>query len=450
MADVVFFSSGTTGVPKQIVRTDASLAADAQSLVSAFPDLWASRPRVVSSARPDHMLGHLWCVRAPRLAGCAVHPGVVLSVEELAAVAAEGAPVLFVTTPSFLEKALAHPDFPLLKGRLAGLVVSGGALRPATAQAVSAAVGVCPLEIYGSTEAGTVAWRRADAGERFTLHTGVTATRDAATGALVVDSPYAMARPLTLSDAVDFVAPRQFLLRGRLDRQVKILEEFVSLSAVEAALARHPFVADVRAEAFGDGVPRLGALVVLSDAGRDALAQGTYAALAAALRRDLRGTLDGRAFPRRLRVVRARPGDARGKTTAADVRAALAAWCREPVVRAWSATATSLAATLVFPPDAECFQGHFPGFPILPGVAQLYFLRHFARQAFPDFPDATTYRKLKFQRLVRPSEPVALAVTRAGEGSFAFTLDVEGARAASGLVVPLSPSVAVQDSAARD
>ncbi len=436
MADVVFLSSGTTGAPKRIVRTDASLEADAQVLVAAFPDLWAARPRIVSSARPDHMLGHLWCVRAPRLAGCVAHPNVVLSVEELAAVAAEGAPVLFVTTPSFLEKALAHPDFPSLKGHLAGLVVSGGALRPATAQAVRAALGVCPLEIYGSTEAGTVAWRRVDTGELFTLHTGVTATRDAATGALVVDSPYAMARPLTLSDAVAFVAPRQFRLLGRLDRQVKILEEFVSLSAVEAAFARHPFVADVRAEAFGEGVPRLGALVVLSDAGRAALAQGTYAAFAATLRRDLRDVLDGRAFPRRLRVVRALPVDARGKTTAADVRAALAAWCREPVVRAWSATAAALTATLVFPPDAECFQGHFPGFPVLPGVAQLYFLRHFARQAFPDFPDAATYRKLKFQRLVRPLETVTLTVTRLGEGTFAFALDVADERAASGRVVP--------------
>ena len=450
MSDVVFLSSGTTGAPKRIVRTEASLEADAQSLVAAFPGLWASRPCVVSSARPDHMLGHLWCVRAPRLAGCAVHPGVVLSVEELVAVAAEGAPALFVTTPSFLEKVLAHPDFPMLKGRLAGLVVSGGALRPATAQSVLAALGICPLEIYGSTEAGTVAWRRADAGDCFTLHTGVSATRDAATGALVVDSPYAMARPLALSDAVDFVAPRRFRLRGRLDRQVKILEEFVSLSAVEATLARHPFVADVRAEAFGDGVPRLGALVVLTDAGRDALARGTYAALAATLRRDLRGVLDGRAFPRRLCTVRVLPVDARGKTTAADVRVALAAWCREPVVCVWSATATALAATLVFPPDAACFQGHFPGFPILPGVAQLYFLRHFARQAFPDFPDAATYRKLKFQRLVRPSEPVTLSVTRVGEGSFAFTLDVASERAASGLVVPARPSVDGQDSTVRD
>ena len=178
----------------------------------------------------------------------------------------------------------------------------------------------------------------------------------------------------------------------------------------------------------------------LTDAGRAALATGTFAAFAAALRRDLRATLGERAFPRRIRVVRELPTDARGKTTAADVRAALSAWCREPVVADWSATAERLEATLVFPPDCECFQGHFPGFPILPGVAQLYFLRHFARQAFPDFPDAATYRKLKFQRLVRPSEPVALRVTREGEGRFAFSLDVASERAASGVVEPRNGS----------
>lgn len=435
MADVVFQSSGTTGSPKEIVRTDASLAADARALVAAFPDIWASRPLVVASARPEHMLGHLWCQRAPRLAGCAVRPGVVISVEELSeACAATMHGVLFVTTPSFLEKAVKHPDFPTLKGRLTHLVVSGGALRPATAKALHAILGGCPLEIYGSTEAGTVAWRRSSEGASFTLQCGVSATRDAATGALVIDSPYAMARPLTLSDSVEFVSSRQFRLLGRLDRQVKILEEFVSLPIVEVAFEAHPLVAAARAETCGTDVARLGLLVVLSDAGRAALAQGTHTALAARLRRDLLPRLGERAFPRRIRFVRELPTDARGKTTAADVRAALAAWCREPVVGDWAATAERLMATLVFPPDCECFQGHFPGFPILPGVAQLYFLRHFARQAFPDFPEAATYRKLKFQKLVRPAEAVTLTVTRAGAGRFAFSLDVASGRAASGLV----------------
>ena len=133
---------------------------------------------------------------------------------------------------------------------------------------------------------------------------------------------------------------------------------------------------------------------------------------------------------RRIRLSRRR-----GRRRAAPTwRGSVCSWCREPVVGDWAATAERLMATLVFPPDCECFQGHFPGFPILPGVAQLYFLRHFARQAFPDFPEAATYRKLKFQKLVRPAEAVTLTVTRAGASRFAFSLDVASGRAASGLV----------------
>lgn len=304
------------------------------------------------------MLGHLWCQRVPRLAACAVHPGVLLSVEELAAVCSQASSVVFVTTPSFLEKALSHPDFASLRGRLAGIVVSGGALREKTARAVAEALGVWTLEIYGSTEAGTVAWRRQDAGERYTLQAGVSATLDA-TGALVVDSPYAMTRPFTMSDAAAFVAPRQFRLLGRLDRQVKVLEEFVSLPAVEAAFARHPLVEAVRVEVCGEDVARLGALVVLSADGRDALAKGTYAALSATLRRELLTVLGERAFPRRIRFVRELPVDARGKTTASNARAALAAWCREPVVCDWSTTADRLFGDLGLSARLRLLQGAF-------------------------------------------------------------------------------------------
>lgn len=89
---------------------------------------------------------------------------------------------------------------------------------------------------------------------------------------------------------------------------------------------------------------------------------------------------------------------------------------------------------MVFPRHLECFNGHFPDLPILPGVAQLYFLRHFARQAFPDFPDAATYRRLKFQKVILPDSETTLAVTRQGPGEFAFTLDGPNGRASSGLV----------------
>lgn len=438
MADVSFWTSGSSGAAKGIVRTEASLQADAAALVAEFPMIWGGRPAVVTSIPADHMYGALWRVRAPALAGCAVDSETVLSAEGLVAARARYGKFLFVTTPSFLEKLLVHPDAEALKGAFVGIVTSGSLLRKDAALAASAAFGVCPTEIFGSTETGTVAFRRRTEGEEWTLVKSVGASTDAE-GRITVDSPFAMVRPFTMPDAVEFTAPRRFLLKGRTDRRVKILEGFVSLPDVEKTMETHPSVARVRAESFGDGVPRLGTLVVLEKAACARLLDEGREMLAAELRRDLLPKLGMTAFPRRIRFVRALPVNARGKTTAADARNELLAWCREPVVTAWSQTDSRLSAKLVFTSDMECFDGHFPGFPILPGVAQLYFLRHFARQVFPDFPEAATYRRLKFQKVILPDSEVSLAVIRRSEDAYEFRIEGENGRCSSGLVERSSP-----------
>lgn len=108
--------------------------------------------------------------------------------------------------------------------------------------------------------------------------------------------------------------------------------------------------------------------------------------------------------------------------------------CRDPELLTWEAAPDSLVAEMVFPPDGEWFAGHFPDFPVLPGVAQLFYLRRFARRAFPDFPDAGLYRRIKFRRLVRPNERVRLEVVRKGPRAYSFTMSVGGAVASSGTV----------------
>lgn len=433
MSEVVFRTSGSTGSAKQIIRSEAALQADAAALVAAFPEVWGGVPLVVASVPADHMYGALWRVRAPAAAGCAVHSATVLSEEELAAACQGAGRVVFVTTPSFLENVLHHPDFAALRGRFAAIVTAGSELMEETALAVRAAIGVCPLEIFGSTETGTVAWRRRTDGDEWTLAAGVSA-RSVEDGMLEVDSPFAMSRPFRMSDGAAFTAPNRFRLLGRTDRRVKILEEFVSLPDVETALERHPYVTRARVEANGKVVPRLGAVVVLSERGADALARTTYAETCARLRHDLHATIPAIAFPRTFRFVRELPVNDRGKVAAADVRAILAANWQEPVVRNWRVKEGELAAELVFPPDAECFRGHFPDFPILPGVAQLFYLRHFARQVFRDFPETQTFRRLKFQKVVFPRDAVTLTVTRREDGAFAFSLVGVNGPCASGIV----------------
>lgn len=433
MVDVPFSTSGSTGDSKRILRSEASLSADALALVSAFPDLWSSCDAVVATIRPEHMYGALWRVRAPAVAKVEVEPAVVVSVEEVAAACARHGRILFVTTPSFLEKALHHPDFPALKGGVVGVVTSGSLLRRETALAVADALGVCPLEIFGSTETGTVAWRRQVEGEEWHVMQGVCAFA-AEDGRLVVDSPFAMSRPFKMSDAVKFVSENAFLLLGRTDRVVKVLEKHVSLVEIERAFESHPLVASACAAVCTGDVPRLGVLVVLNGEGRAALASGSYSAVASRLRRDLLPSVGCVAFPRRIRFVRALPANEQGKTTAFAVQSELAEWSQEPVVLDWRETGTELSAKMVFPPDSEFFKGHFPDFPVLPGVAQLYVLWRFAGRAFGDFPAAAVYRRLKFQRIILPGREVTLEVSRRGEVSFEFSFSCASGPCSSGIV----------------
>jgi len=436
MAEVVFGTSGSTGNSKRIVRDEASLTEDAARLVAAFPEIWSARPTVVASIRPEHMYGALWRVRAPAAAGSAVDPSVIFSVEELMAAREQYGRFLFVTTPSFLEKALKHPDFPSLNGAFHAIVTSGSLLREATALAVHAVTGVCPCEIYGSTETGTIAFRRRIEGELWTLVDGVSATVES-DGRLCVDSPFAMECPFVMSDLVELVSSRKFRLKGRVDRRVKILERYVSLNEVERVLSSHPLVERARVETIGTEVPRLGALLVLTDEGTAALSSDTVTAFISRLRADLRSELEGHAFPRRIRIVRELPFNEQGKTTVEAVRNELSQWCREPAVLEWRATADELFARLVFPKDLECFQGHFPEFAVLPGVAQLYFVRRFARQAFPDWPERAVYRRLKFQKLILPGKQVELQVRRLGVSAFEFSLTTDGGRCASAQIAAI-------------
>lgn len=433
MAEVVFRTSGSTGEPKTIVRRSEQLELDGAALAKRFAAGF-SDAAFVASIRDEHFYGAVWLHSVPESAGLRCDREPVTGVESLAAKVGRYGKVVFVTTPSFLEKAVSHPDFASLRGGVVDIVASGSALRGETAAEVEKALGVSPLEIYGSTETGTIAWRRRRDGKSAELMDGVEAVADGEGRLVITASPYSMAVPFTMSDAVRFTGPRRFELLGRVDRMAKVLERFVSLSAVERAFDGHPLVSVSRAETCSEGVARIGLVAVLSAQGRAELARGTFAALLARLRHDLAPVLGAHAYPRRIRFVHALPVDSRGKTTAALVRSALAGNCREPVVLDWRATASVLEAKLVFPPDTECFDGHFPGFPVLAGVAQLFFIRHFAIEAFGAYPERVVYRKLKFRRVVRPSETVDMRLERGEDGAIVFVLSVGGEPAATGIV----------------
>jgi len=87
----------------------------------------------------------------------------------------------------------------------------------------------------------------------------------------------------------------------------------------------------------------------------------------------------------------------------------------EPTHKPLRDTGEPLTACWRVPPDLPYFNGHFPGFAILSGVAQLHeFVLPRVEARFPDLPELRRIRRLKFRRPIRPGDQIALHLERAG------------------------------------
>jgi len=79
-----------------------------------------------------------------------------------------------------------------------------------------------------------------------------------------------------------------------------------------------------------------------------------------------------------------------------------------PRVLSQQRQATKVRLELAVPSELECFTGHFPQHPILPGVVQLAWAVHFASTSFGCAPVYQQMAGIKFQRVIGPDQQLVL------------------------------------------
>ncbi len=95
---------------------------------------------------------------------------------------------------------------------------------------------------------------------------------------------------------------------------------------------------------------------------------------------------------------------------------------RPPILRARTGPPVSLE--LALPADLDCFQGHFPGCPILPGVVQLDWAIRFGSEYLGTSLEVGRVLGLKFSRIVRPGARLTLELEATPDGlSFLYRQD---------------------------
>lgn len=400
---LLVYTSGSTGEAVAIEKRLAQLAREVEALQATFGEL--ARDAVVhGTVSHQHIYGLLFRALWPLAAGRMIAPRQFFH-EQIAA--AIDAPAVLVSSPAHLKRIPETVDWRAARAQLRAVFSSGGALPGDAAMAARERLGQAPIEIYGSSETGGIAWRRREAAEMAWQPLPGVAWRIGEDGLLELDSPHLAAPGWWCSaDRVEADAIGGFRLLGRADRIVKVEERRVSLTALEQRLVAMQEVREARVLLVDGARAELAAVVVASPEGDACLRREGRRAFGQRLGLALSGSQEAVVRPRRWRFVPALPMNAQGKTTDAALHALFRPERPLPV---WTQREqTQARLELDIDPALLVFDGHFPQAPILPGVAQLDWAIRFGRDAFPLPPRFLRMEALKFQRVVRPGARIQL------------------------------------------
>ena len=417
---VRLLTSGSTGAPqphgKRWGALVQNIGAEAERLAALcdWPSLQGLN--VLATVPAQHSYGFESTVMLALLGGASFDAGRPFYPADIATALAEvPEPRALVTTPFHLKTLLAAG---VALPRVQLLLSATAPLSPQLAlQAEDACQGRL-VEIYGCTEAGQVATRRTTAGD--TWHT-LGALRiwgeldDHGTERFLVHGGHVM-DVTPLADVLQLQDEHHFRLLGRANDLIHVAGKRSSLAHLNFHLHRIPGVEDGAfwmPDEQADGITRPVALVVAPTL--------TARQVVEALRENLEAAF----VPRRVLHVASLPREATGKLTAH----ALARFAHDGLAE---------GGHFHVPADHPAFAGHFPGQPVLPGVALLSFVMR-ALQAQPELQarlgPSPQIAQVKFISPVLPGTDLQVQLQAQGSG-VAFEVRREGQVVTKGQLTP--------------
>jgi acyl-coenzyme A synthetase/AMP-(fatty) acid ligase len=415
-ARVVLHTSGSTGTAKPVVKTAAMLereaiAVDAVLSPRAGPLAW-----VRGTVAHQHLYGLTFRLVWPLSTG---RPFVGAVHDYWESVFAETRKHdVLVTSPSHLTRLA---DAVGLHEGLFAVILSAGAPLPETAAQTAVSVfGVPVTEMFGSTENGCVAWRARNGGDpAWQPFPGVDVGR-LPDGRMTLRSPF-MTRDAVdaewqaSADLIELHAGGRFRFLGRVDRIVKVEGNRISLPEIETRLKALDLVLDAAVVRMGDDQAYLGGVVVPSEAGATRLSEIGPFRFGRMLRRALAANHEPTGLPRKWRFVASIPTGTLGKRRDAELVALFASRPMEPELRARREIDGGVELDLFISPDLVPLEGHFPGLPIVPGVAQIDWVVKLAARHLSVAIETAQAFQVKFRSIIQPGITVTLTMRRRSE-----------------------------------
>lgn len=385
----VFHTSGSTGEPKTIVKSKNCLLAESCDLAKFFN--FSPDTIFVSTVSNEFMYGTTFTVMLPKALNCKVDSERVVYPEDIK----DYEKFVFVSTPSFLEK-LAKYNYTFK--HKPEMIISAGAKLDDKIFEYLEKISKGVTEIYGSTEAGVIAYRQKH-NAKLQFFENIKYINN------TISSPYFDEPELELNDELEFFEDG-FIVKGRNDRIVKIQEKRISLDEIERDLNKSNLVKKSYCLKLDD---KLCSAIILNNEGEKLLENFGKLELVKAIKKSAPLNI---ITPKKWRFLTNLPTNERGKIDGARVKEWFNTNVTYPNIIKLENDGLNAEISLIFPKNSNFFKGHFPDFPILPGVVQLFFAKEFARDIFNlNFVPQKT-KKVKFSSIIKPEMKVKLILTK--------------------------------------
>jgi len=305
---LTLFTSGSSGMPKAIDKNLAAIDAELAMLESIWGDQ-LSDAHIASTVSHQHIYGLLFRVLWPLCSGRSFDRHDLDYPEQVTQHANHN--VILVSSPALLKRltgtSVASP--------YRAIFSSGG---PLPFNAVDQCLQLFqqrPVEIFGSTETGGIGYRQQQQeASPWQLFPTIRATLNQ-NGCLRLCSPFIdPASWYQTTDVCELIDNQQFILKGRIDRIVKIEEKRISLPDVEQRLCHLSWIKEAAVFPIEDD-PRisLAAAIALTPCGQKKIAEIGKGKFWLDLRKSLRQWIEPVGIPRRFRVIDEIPVNSQGK-----------------------------------------------------------------------------------------------------------------------------------------
>jgi acyl-coenzyme A synthetase/AMP-(fatty) acid ligase len=313
------YTSGSTGRPKRVRKTLTQFETEIETLECLWGDVLGDSA-IVATVPHHHIYGLIFRIFWPLSAGRALDAVLCTDPEMLNNRLTRLNKAAIVSSPALLSRL---PELAPLISIIPSTTLifsSGGALSKVAALQFQQQLSNTPIEVFGSTETGGIAWRRQLNDEAWLPFAGIQlkCNEDVAT----LSSPFlADGLPKTMDDAIELLPDGRFHLLGRVDRVVKIEEKRLSLPEMELQLVRHAWVNSAVAIALSSRRQMVGAAIELTAEGQHMLMQHGRRMVTQQLKTHLAQYFDAVLLPRHWRFVDQLPMSAHGKLTYAAITA---------------------------------------------------------------------------------------------------------------------------------